>query len=169
MLMLSPNTTVEERKQCSECGKSFIQNSQLIIHMRTHTGEKPYECTECGKTFSQRSTLRLHLRIHTGEKPYECSECGKAFSRKSRLSVHQRVHVGDKPWNSSQVVLWKTPARTLQAGEKPHDSFEGTWEFILRCNLSTQKCIKNRIPWEHYTGSYMWYPAKEYVSEYIQL
>ena len=31
------------------CEKALIRKSKLIVHQRTHSGEKPYWCSECGK------------------------------------------------------------------------------------------------------------------------
>ncbi|XP_029974392.1 zinc finger protein with KRAB and SCAN domains 1-like [Salarias fasciatus] len=81
------------------CGKSYSQQSELLVHMRSHTGEKSYSCKTCGKSFSSNCYLVRHMRTHTGEKPYSCEICGKNFSDKSNLSAHMRIHTGEKPFS----------------------------------------------------------------------
>ena len=57
-------------------------NSDLDIHMYTHTEEKPYQCMHCEKTFSQKGNLTTHMLTHSGEKPHQCTLCEKEFSLK---------------------------------------------------------------------------------------
>ena len=47
--------------------KTFL-NSDLAVHRRTLTGEKPFQCDGCPKAFKQSSNLVVHKRIHTVEK-----------------------------------------------------------------------------------------------------
>ncbi|XP_047423599.1 zinc finger protein 517 isoform X2 [Sciurus carolinensis] len=80
--------------ECAECRRPFRHRSLLLLHLRLHTGERPFACAQCGKAFGRKSNLTLHQKIHTQEKPFACTECGKAFRRSYTLSEHYRRHGG---------------------------------------------------------------------------
>ncbi|KAM4841604.1 sal-like protein 4 isoform 2-T2 [Thomomys bottae] len=51
-----------------------------------------HKCKYCSKVFGTDSSLQIHLRSHTGERPYVCSVCGHRFTTKGNLKVHFHRH-----------------------------------------------------------------------------
>ena len=84
------------------CNYSTIRKSDMKIHIRTHTGDKPFKCpyADCNYAAVTKSILVIHIRTHTGEKPLKCPypNCSYSSANHSNLKVHMRTHTGEKPF-----------------------------------------------------------------------
>ncbi|CAF2553008.1 unnamed protein product [Rotaria sp. Silwood2] len=78
-----------KKYQCGLCEK-IVTNIQ--IHVRRHTNDKPYPCTYCEKRFTNSGDLQIHVRIHTGEKPYACPLCLKSYRTIGNFNSHVKTH-----------------------------------------------------------------------------
>lgn len=69
----SPNGRTDSalfKHRCRYCGKIFGSDSSLQIHIRSHTGERPYKCNVCGSRFTTKGNLKVHFQRHSDKYPH---------------------------------------------------------------------------------------------------
>ncbi|XP_077381673.1 zinc finger protein GLIS2-like [Festucalex cinctus] len=112
---------------CARNGRGFNARYKMLIHIRTHTNEKPHHCPTCSKSFSRLENLKIHTRSHTGEKPYICpyEGCSKRYSNSSDRFKHTRTHYVDKPYCCKMAGCLKryTDPSSLRKHIKAHGHF----------------------------------------------
>ncbi|XP_015226102.1 PREDICTED: zinc finger protein Eos isoform X1 [Cyprinodon variegatus] len=83
--------------KCDICGMICIGPNVLMVHKRSHTGERPFQCNQCGASFTQKGNLLRHIKLHSGEKPFKCPFCSYACRRRDALTGHLRTHAVTSP------------------------------------------------------------------------
>ncbi|CAB3220483.1 unnamed protein product [Arctia plantaginis] len=135
---------------CVTCGKRFTARSTLMMHHKTHSGEKPFACPNCPKRFTRAIYLRAHSLIHSGlekPKPFVCTHdgCDRSFSMKHSLLVHiAHAHVVERPHQCDICFKGFATPFGLKTHRETHQKKEVSCEV---CNkmLSNKKVLEKHM------------------------
>uniref|UniRef100_A0A3B5AAN5 Si:ch211-212k18.5 n=1 Tax=Stegastes partitus TaxID=144197 RepID=A0A3B5AAN5_9TELE len=67
--LTSTSSSGRPQHVCRFCGKVLSSDSSLQIHLRSHTGERPYQCPVCLSRFTTRGNLKAHFLRHREQNP----------------------------------------------------------------------------------------------------
>jgi hypothetical protein len=74
---------------CPKCKVILRDVSSFNSHMIDDHWKKDKKCGFCGKTKKIKFNFIVHLRIHSGEKPFRCQNCADSFTQQNQLAKHQ--------------------------------------------------------------------------------
>ncbi|XP_053770628.1 zinc finger protein ZFPM1 isoform X2 [Desmodus rotundus] len=110
-----------------QCRKSCPSASSLEIHMRSHSGERPFVCLICLSAFTTKANCERHLKVHTDTLSGVCHSCGFISTTRDILYSHLVTnHMVCQPGSKAEIYSpgaghpsAKLPQGLAQAGPAP--------------------------------------------------
>ncbi|XP_054444801.1 zinc finger protein ZFPM1 isoform X2 [Pteronotus mesoamericanus] len=103
-----------------QCRKSCPSASSLEIHMRSHSGERPFVCLICLSAFTTKANCERHLKVHTDTLSGVCHSCGFISTTRDILYSHLVTnHMVCQPGSKAEIY---TPGAGHPSAKLPPDS-----------------------------------------------
>ncbi|OWF54894.1 uncharacterized protein LOC110466600 [Mizuhopecten yessoensis] len=108
---------------CEKCGQGFKSRTCLNSHVfHRHNSIRKHDCTECEKSFKTKTQLMVHHRIHTGEKPFHCPDCDYKSTTRGNMRLHlTNKHKYDSQVITCMMYQIKTLSKAYEMQSLPQD------------------------------------------------
>lgn len=112
-----------ENVECPICKGVYLKSS-LDVHIRNHSGERPFVCLICNKDFTTKWNLKLHKWTHASRvsKPFKCDQCKGAFIRESDYTAHMNSHKSIRPYTCNYCGAQFIRKYNCQRHVKEHEN-----------------------------------------------
>ena len=83
---------VDKAFECHVCSSTFIEQEELLKHIKCHDTPPANVCDVCSKAYKTKNNLLCHLGVHHHHF-FHCDKCSKSFSDKSEFDVHSELEL----------------------------------------------------------------------------
>ncbi|XP_076989376.1 zinc finger protein ZFPM1 [Tamandua tetradactyla] len=133
-----PKETYPNERICPfpQCRKSCPSASSLEIHMRSHSGERPFVCLICLSAFTTKANCERHLKVHTDTLSGVCHSCGFISTTRDILYSHLVTnHMICQPGSKGEIYS----TGPGHPGAKPHPDTLASFQQLaaLHCPLAS--------------------------------
>ncbi|CAH1257553.1 ZNF845 [Branchiostoma lanceolatum] len=94
-----PSKPASKMIYCDHCDHSTTRPRDMKVHVRLHTGERPYACPDCPFRAIQSHHLQKHQKYHQANLAQKCKLCTFSCRSASLLRSHVQLHNDKRNWH----------------------------------------------------------------------
>ncbi|XP_062846855.1 sal-like protein 3b [Trichomycterus rosablanca] len=133
------------KHKCRFCAKVFGSDSALQIHLRSHTGERPFKCNICGNRFSTKGNLKVHFQRHKDKYPHVQMNPYPVPEYLDNVPTSSGIPYGmsfppekpESPWLDSKPILPSLPGREGLQLPSTITNMETSCDSLSKFNMPT--------------------------------
>ncbi|ERL90344.1 hypothetical protein D910_07693 [Dendroctonus ponderosae] len=144
LLELNEHLLTHPQERTHGCDKQFKWDSDVLIHARTHSDDRPFVCDFCSSPHQSKHELEVRRNRQAKEKHYNCEICHKSFLTMTSFLRHEVVHSEYRPFECDFCEQTFKSKQFLQAHRNTH-----TKEKYYECEVCHERFLSSQVLCNH--------------------